>query len=69
MSSKLLIATLSFEARVLRDVVFTIPLRAATISGPFIKAGIPTLSDLVLGTGFCLRGRTTPDDLRSSRSC
>ncbi len=54
MSSRLLIATLSSGARLLRDVVFTIPLRAATIFGPFIKAGIPSLSDLAPVTAVCL---------------
>ncbi len=41
MSSKLLTATLSSVLRVFSDVLFIIPLRAATISGPFMKSGIP----------------------------
>ncbi len=41
MSRRLLIAILSSGLRVLSDVVFRIPLRAATTSGPFVFAGIP----------------------------
>ena len=42
--SILRMATLSSVVRSQSVVVFTIPLRAATISGPFMKAGIPTLA-------------------------
>ncbi len=48
MSSKLRMATLSSELRVFKLVVFTIPFRAATISGPFILLGIPELSSFHL---------------------
>ena len=47
MSSKVRMATLSSVVRVFSDVVFIIPFRAATISGPFMKAGIPTLAALL----------------------
>ncbi len=46
MSSRLRIATLSSVVRVFNAVVFTIPLRAATIFGPFIKPGIPNFLNL-----------------------
>ena len=48
MSSKVRMATLSSVDRVFRGVVFTIPLRAATTSDPFMIAGIPALSDSIL---------------------
>ena len=38
-------------------VVFTIPLRAATISGPFISLGIPALSGTATNRKFRLRVR------------
>ncbi len=49
MSNKLQVATLSSEGRIFNAVVYTIPFRAATTSGPFMKAGIPIV-DVV----FCL---------------
>ena len=50
---------LSSGLRVLSDVLLIIPLMAATISGPFIKAGIPSCPrDLELSGKSCLRART-----------
>lgn len=46
MSRRVRIATLSSVNRVLRDVVFTVPFRAAMICGPCIFYGIPGLSTL-----------------------
>ncbi len=47
-SSSLRISALSCGFRVFNDVLFTIPLRAATISGPFISLWIPALSETPL---------------------
>ena len=56
-SSNLRISALSCGVTVFNDVLFTIPLRAATIFGPFISLGIPALSGIATDHRFRLRVR------------
>ena len=56
-SVSLRMSALSCGARVFNDVLFTIPLRAATISGPFISMGIRLLSGIATNRRFRLRFR------------
>ena len=56
-SINLRMSALSFGSRVFSVVVLIIPLRAATISGPFISLGIPALSGITTNRRFRQRFR------------